>query len=42
MADFLLLVITATVFAAGWYCGKTFRSVGEACDRGIAKVKSWF
>ncbi len=42
MVDFILIVFVVGVFAGGFWCGKTFSSVGEMIDKTTAKVKGWF
>lgn len=41
MVDFILLSFSLGMFAAGWWCGKTFNTVGQAVDAATAKVKGW-
>lgn len=42
MVDFILFLFSCGMFAAGWWCGRTFKTFGEAVDAATTKVKGWF
>jgi hypothetical protein len=42
MVDFILFSFFVGAFAGGWWCGKTYRTVGEMTDRAVARVYGWF
>ncbi len=41
MIDLILFFAIGAAFAGGWWCGKTFKSFGEAVDSATAKVRGW-
>lgn len=41
MLDLILIVFTLVCFAAGFWCGKTFGSVGEMVSRMKARIVGW-
>lgn len=41
MIDLILFFFVVGVFVLGFWCGKTFTSVGQMIDRTVATVKGW-
>jgi hypothetical protein len=41
MVNFILFVFFVLTFGAGWWCGKTYRTLGEMVDGCAKTLKSW-
>lgn len=42
MVDFILWTFWIATFALGFWCGKTFNTVGAALDAGAKKLTEWW